>query len=133
MPRHKCCRMIRSLPNNTCYKPKGIPVSRLKEVVLTLDEYEAMRLADFEQLYQEQAAGKMRISRQTFGRVIESAHYKIADALIHGKAFIIEGGEVAVRGAKKFKCKNCTCLGKQTSGATGTVRCPKCFKSVNHY
>jgi len=118
--------MIRSVPNNTCYKPKGIPVSRLEEIVLTLDEYEAMRLADFERLYQEQAAGKMHISRQTFGRVIESAHYKIADALIHGKAFIIEGGEVAIWGAKKIKCKNCKCLRKQTHGATSANYCSKC-------
>jgi hypothetical protein len=91
-----------------------------------------MRLADYEQLYQENAASKMHISRQTFGRVIESAHHKIADALIHGKAFIIEGGEVTVRGVNIFECKDCKCLGKQTPGATDKVRCPKCSKKINH-
>jgi uncharacterized protein len=133
MPRHKCSRTIQDLPNNTYYKPKGIPLSQLEEVVLTLDEYEAMRLADFDQLYQEHAADKMHISRQTFGRVIESAHYKIAEALIHGKAIIIEGGEVTVRNSKEFKCKSCTCAIRQRHVATGTTRCPKCFKSINHH
>jgi predicted DNA-binding protein (UPF0251 family) len=101
--------------------------------VLTLDEYEAMRLADFDQLYQEHAAGKMHISRQTFGRVIESAHHKIAEALIHGKAIIIEGGEVTVRNSKEFKCKICQCTIRQRQVATGTVHCPKCFKNINHH
>lgn len=64
---------------------------------MTLDEFEAIKLADFEGLYQEQAAVKMDISRQTFGRIIDSAHRKIADVLIHGKALKIEGGEVRVQ------------------------------------
>jgi uncharacterized protein len=105
----------------------------LEEVVLTLDEYEAMRLADFEQLYQEHAAGKMHISRQTFGRVIESAHYKIAEALIQGKAIIIEGGEVALQGIKKIKCRNCQCSVRQKQDSPGIMLCPKCSKSIHHH
>lgn len=66
----------------------------LKEVGLTLDELEAIRLADLEGLYQEDAAGQMKISRQTFGNIINSAHKKIADALVNGKALKIEGGVV---------------------------------------
>ena len=62
---------------------------------VTVDEYEAIRLADYEQLYQEEAAGKMNISRQTFGRIIEAAHKKIADVLMNGKALKIEGGKVS--------------------------------------
>lgn len=96
MTRPKCCRKIRCGPDATYYKPRGIPVSLLEEVHLALDEFEAIKLADFEGLYQEQAANKMNISRQTFGRIIDSAHKKIADALIHGKALKIEGGEVEV-------------------------------------
>ena len=78
------------------FKPRGIPISQLEEVVLSLDEYEAIRLADYEQLYQEEAAARMKISRQTFGRIIEAAHKKIADVLMNGKALKIEGGEVAI-------------------------------------
>ncbi len=66
----------------------------LEEVVVTLDEFEAIRLADFEGLYQEEAAARMKISRPTFSRVVESARRKVADALIHGKALRIEGGPV---------------------------------------
>ena len=54
---------------------------------------EAIRLADLEGMYQEHAAENMGISRQTFGRIIESAHKKVAEALIKGKALRIEGGK----------------------------------------
>ncbi len=94
MTRARCCRKIGCVPDVTYYKPKGIPSSLLEEVVLTLDEFESIKLADFEGLYQEQAAVKMDISRQTFGRIIDSAHRKIADVLIHGKALKIAGGKV---------------------------------------
>lgn len=94
MPRPKFNRHIGFLPKNFCFKPKGIPLSELEEVVLSVDELEAMRLADCEGLYQEQSAQKMQISRQTFGRVLESAHKKVAQALIEGKAIRIEGTEV---------------------------------------
>jgi predicted DNA-binding protein (UPF0251 family) len=66
----------------------------LEEVNLTLDELEAVRLADLEGLYQEDAARKMDISRQTFGNIINSAHKKIADVLLNAKALKIEGGVV---------------------------------------
>jgi uncharacterized protein len=96
MTRPKCCRKIGCGPDATYFKPRGIPVSSLEEVHLTLDEFEAVKLADYEGLYQEQAAARMTISRQTFGRIIDAAHKKIADALIHGKALKIEGGEVEI-------------------------------------
>jgi len=68
----------------------------LECVELTVDELEAVRLADLEGLYQEQAATQMNVSRQTFGRIIEAAHRKIADALVHGKALSIDGGPVEI-------------------------------------
>jgi predicted DNA-binding protein (UPF0251 family) len=69
-------------------------VRELEEVVMTLDEFEAMRLADLDGLYQEEAAEQMNVSRPTFSRIIDSAHRKIADALVHGKALRIKGGPV---------------------------------------
>lgn len=95
MPRPKCCRQIYRIPDKNYFKPRGIPASELEEVVLSLDEYEAIRLANYEQLYQEEAAERMNISRQTFGRIIDAAHKKIADVLINGKALKIEGGKVS--------------------------------------
>ena len=68
----------------------------IEEVVMTLDEFEAIRLADLDDLYHEQAAEEMRVSRPTFSRIIDSAHAKVADALVHGKALRIEGGPVNV-------------------------------------
>jgi len=96
MPRPKCCRNVCGVPDKNYFKPRGIPSVELDEIVLHLDEFEAIRLADYEQLYQEEAATRMNISRQTFGRIIEVAHKKIADVLLNGKALKIEGGEVAL-------------------------------------
>jgi predicted DNA-binding protein (UPF0251 family) len=79
-------------------------MSALEEVVLTVDEFEAIRLADLENLYQEQAAEKMNVSRQTFGRIIEAAHKKVAEALVEGKALKIAGGEYEKAVTRKFRC-----------------------------
>lgn len=88
------CRRIRCKPDINYFKPRGIPLDMLEEVNLVLDELEAIRLADFNGLYQEDAAKKMDISRQTFGNIINSAHKKIADVLLNAKALKIEGGKV---------------------------------------
>ena len=97
MPRKKCIRHIHGKPEITCYKPAGIPMRLMDEVILQLDEFEALRLADLECFYQADAAEKMNVSRQTFGRIIESAHKKIADALINGKAIRFEEGNVETK------------------------------------
>jgi len=68
----------------------------LEIVILTLDEIEALRLADLNGLYQEQAAAEMKVSRATFARIVESARRKVADALTGGKALRLEGGSVAL-------------------------------------
>jgi predicted DNA-binding protein (UPF0251 family) len=85
------------------FKPAGIPLREIDQVVMTLDEFEAIRLADLAQMYQEKAAKQMGISRPTFSRIIDSAHRKLADALVHGKALLIEGG--AVRRAGRRCCE----------------------------
>lgn len=94
MPRPCCHRRIAGRPATPVFKPVGIPVTMLEEVVMTLDEFEAVRLADLGGLYHERAASQMGVSRPTFSRIIESAHAKIADALVHGKALRMEGGPV---------------------------------------
>lgn len=95
MPRKKCARTIGCKPSVLYYKPTGIPMRFLEEVALELDELEAIRLADLESKYQEEAAKMMGISRQTFGRILESAHRKMADAILNGKAIRI--GDVDVK------------------------------------
>ncbi len=94
VPRPYCNRRIAGRPAAATFKPTGIPADELEEVIMTLDEFEALRLADLDGLYQEEAAGRMKVSRPTFSRIIESARRKVADALVHGKLLRIEGGPI---------------------------------------
>ena len=98
MSRPCCLRKIGFMPDATYFKPAGVPLRVLEEVVVTLDEVEALRLADLNGLYQEKAAKQMKVSRATFARIVESARCKVADALIHGKALRLEGGTIIVKG-----------------------------------
>ncbi len=93
MPRKCKRRSIKGEFNYKYFKPRAVPICELKEVKLTPCEMEAMRLGDIEEMYQADAAEKMEVSRQTFGNIIQSAHKKIADALINGKAIKIIDGE----------------------------------------
>jgi predicted DNA-binding protein (UPF0251 family) len=90
MARPKKCRCVKSKPNAIYFKPRGIPLVDLEEVIISLDEFEAIRLADFEGLYHEDSAAKMMISRPTFGRILSEAHRKVAECLVKGKALRIE-------------------------------------------
>lgn len=90
MPRPRKCRCVRCKPDATYFKPRGIPLIGLEEIPITIDEFEAIRLADYEELYHEEAAKRMKISRQTFGRILHEAHKKVAECLIKGKALKIE-------------------------------------------
>ena len=92
--RPKRCRKVCGSPDPRCFKPRGIPSSELEANVLSLDEFEAMRLADLEEMYHEDAARMMGISRQTFGRILSSARRKTADAIVNVKLLAIEGGDV---------------------------------------
>lgn len=104
MPRPKRPRCIGFLPGVTYFKPRGIPLSLLEEVGLTVDELEAIRLADYKDLDQNEAAKKMKISQSTFQRILTSAHKKIAEGLVQGKAIRIEGGKFRiVKPARRFR------------------------------
>ncbi|MGV8058786.1 MAG: DUF134 domain-containing protein [Smithellaceae bacterium] len=129
MSRPKCCRYVGCMPDKNYFKPRGIPSSQLDEVVLSLDEYEAVRLADFDGLYQEQAAIRMNISRQTFGRIIAEAHRKIADVLINGKALKIAGGDVAIKKITPFTCGKCHRVFAAYHEEQDTKICPHCQMS----
>ena len=82
-------RFIRFNPNVVYFKPRAVPLSILEEVELGVDELEAMRLCDYKNLEQTEAAKKMKISQSTLQRILTSARKKIADALIEGKAIKI--------------------------------------------
>ncbi len=92
MARPKLCKRVRFNPNTTYFKPRGIRIGELDEVVLYIEEFEAVRLKDLEGLDQEECSKKMNISQPTFHRLILSARKKISDAIVNGKAIKIEGG-----------------------------------------
>jgi len=92
------CRKVHAKPACSCFGPEGKTAKVSGEVRLKLDEFEALRLADAKGLYQEAAAKKMGVSRQTFGNIINSARQKIADALVSGKSIQITGGTVKLTG-----------------------------------
>ena len=85
-------RRVMSEPDVVFFKPAGVPMRDLEEEVLTVEEYEALRLSDLDELNQEQAAKKMKVSQPTFNRLIAIARKKTAKALVKGKAIKIEGG-----------------------------------------
>lgn len=96
MPRPRHCRYVERTPFVTYFKPRGIPLAELDEVSLPVEGLEALRLADLEGLTAEAAAQRIRVSRHTFGRILNSARRSVADALVHGRALRIEGGTYAV-------------------------------------
>jgi predicted DNA-binding protein (UPF0251 family) len=100
-------------------------------VILQIDEVEAIRLADLEELYQEDAAKKMHVSRQTFGNIIDSAHKKIADAIVNSKAIKIKGGEVEMD-ERQFVCYECKNEWSLPYGGGKPMECPKCGSKNIH-
>lgn len=121
-------RFVACMPRAFAFKPVGIRACDLDQVVLGFDELEAMRLVDFEGLSQEQAAASLGVSRQTVGRVVEQARRTVTDALLHGKALLIDGGAFQVTG--QLFCGSC---GRQwTLQAAGDISedvgpsCPDC-------
>jgi predicted DNA-binding protein (UPF0251 family) len=90
MPRPKVHRHTRFNPDVYYFKPRGVPLRELEEVILHTDELEALKLHDVDGLDHTTAATKMNISQPTFGRILNNAYKKIAAAIINGKAIRIE-------------------------------------------
>ncbi len=93
MPRPKKCRMVDAAPGVRLFKPQGIPARQLEEVYLSLEGYESLRLADREGLRHDEAAQRMKVSRQTFGRILSEARKAVVDAIVGGLVLRIEGGQ----------------------------------------
>lgn len=92
MARPRLRRRVRFNPDVTYFKPRGVPLRELDEVILHVDEFEAVRLKDLEGLEQQECAKKMNISQPTFHRLVLCARKKISHAIVNGKAIKIEGG-----------------------------------------
>ena len=90
--RPKKTRWIKCDPGERCFRPRCRPEEKLQGVILSLDEFEALRLCDLQNLDQNATALKMKVHRSTVSRILASARTKIADALVNLKAIKIEGG-----------------------------------------
>ena len=97
MPRHKIPRCIQFDPRVIYFKPRGIPLSYLKEVVLDRDELEALKLYDVDGFDQAEGSGKMKISQPTFARILANARKKVSEAIILGKAIKIEDKKSVIK------------------------------------
>jgi predicted DNA-binding protein (UPF0251 family) len=124
MPRPQKHRHVRCNPGAYYFKPRAIPLSSLEEIILKIDELESLRLADYLALSHEQAAAKMKISRATFGRIVETARKKIVDAILNGKAIKISN-EIpdSIKEKANIEIRNCKSLIK------ADVKCQKCKKN----
>jgi uncharacterized protein len=128
MPRPCKLRRVTCNPQAMNFMPCGVRKDALDTVALSLDELEAVRLADYEGLYQEQASEKMKISRQTFGNIISSAHKKIADFLINSKYLSVGGGTIEVDRCK-FVCNACGHAWVISCKTVKPCECPQCKKN----
>lgn len=106
MPRPPKSRRVEFMPDITLFKPAGVPRRELEEVVLTVEELEALRLKDLEGLEQTECAERMRVSRPTFQRVLIAGRKKVAGALVKGKAIRVEGGNFQLA-RHRFRCGVC--------------------------
>jgi len=129
MGRRRRCRWVGYRPVVEFYKPRGVPLSSLRQVKLTIDEFEAIRLSDLKGLHQEEAARRMRVSRQTFGRILNEAHRKIAECFVEGKALRIEGGNYTII-QRSLECYNCGFVWKIPLEFPLPLDCPECGKPI---
>ncbi|MBN2485773.1 MAG: DUF134 domain-containing protein [Bacteroidales bacterium] len=107
MPRPKRIRKVTTPPHYKGYKPLGVS-ENLEPVILNYEEYEAIRLCDFELLGQVEASQLMAVSRPTFTRIYESARRKVAEAFVKGSAIVFEGGKVYYD-SEWYICNSCGC------------------------
>jgi len=126
MPRPKRCRRVAGMPECRLFKPAGVAAAMLDEVILAVDEFEALRLADYEGIYQQGCAQRMGVSRQTFGRIVEAGRGKVARALVEGLVLRIEGGKVEMTEMRTFQCLPCGHSWQLAHGTGRPTECPQC-------
>jgi len=124
MARPLKCRKISIPPRMKGFKPYGIPICKIEAVILKLEEYESIRLVNYDKLPQDQASIRMNVSRPTFTRIYNSALEQIAKAFIEGKAIEIEGGNYEMD-KEWYRCQKCY---KLIEGLENHTRCKNCTR-----
>ena len=129
MVRPQKSRLVEIDPKISYFKPRGVPMLDLEQVQLTVDELETLRLADFLGMSHEEAGKQMGVSRATFGRIVQQARKTVADALIHGKAISVDGGNyerVAPGANRVFLCDHCQFNWEEAPATGRPKKCPSC-------
>lgn len=126
MARPKRKRLIVNPPAMEGFKPFGIPMTDLEPVILLYEEYESLRLSDYEGLTQEQSAEQMNVSRPTFTRIYEKARRTIAKAFVEAKTIFIEGGNFHTDDCW-YRCDKCM---KLNICRTETIICNYCHSNT---
>ncbi len=124
MPRPKNNRIVHEPPLFIEFKPTGIAGKNLEQSFITLDEFEAIRLADFKGMSHEEAACEMDISRSTFSRLVDRSRKKIATFMIRGQLLTIDGGNIHFKN-NIIRCLDCGHMFK-TSIDLPLSKCPSC-------
>jgi len=109
MPRPRKCRKVCFLPERNSFGPLNITNINAEIILMTVDEYETIRLIDLEEMTQEECAEKMDVARTTIQRIYNDARKKLAKSLVEGKILKIQGGDYILcdRGEPLCRCKKC--------------------------
>ncbi len=124
MPRPKRIRKMTNPPHFKGFRPIGLPEEN-NLVVINFEEYEAIRLSDFELYGQIEAAQIMEVSRPTYARIYESARRKVAQAFVQGKAIVFEGGKVYFD-SEWYLCNICGCWFNHPAKEQDIKECALC-------
>lgn len=125
MPRLKNLRTLQELPVVKGFRPMWMRANYRQAVILQLEEYEALRLIDYEGKIHEEVAVLMNVSRPTVTRIYESARRKLSTALVEGRSFLIEGGEIELQG-EHLLCEQCQTKLIRQEGEADPAVCPEC-------
>jgi predicted DNA-binding protein (UPF0251 family) len=137
MPRPRRIRRIEFQPDVTYFKPAGVPMANLKESLLSFEEFEVIRLIDSEEIDQNKAAEKMKISQPTLSRLLKEARKKLSDAIVNGQAIKIQGGNFKMvqqsrgrgLGLRRGRAGG---KGRFVTSSNGKCICPKCGYKEAH-
>ena len=135
MGRRTSMRMVKHPPDNLYFRQMRDDILAGDQVILTLAEFESLRLKHYIMLKQEESAEKMGVSQPTFSRILDSAHQKVTQAIMEGKVIRVSGGNVDVKkGFIGYGCLNCNEEWEDESASKERkVICPNCDSKKIYY
>ena len=134
MSRPRKNRKICNPPKMKGFKPFGLPICEIENIKMTFEEYESIKLINYEMLSQDQASEQMSISRPTFTRLYNTALKSIAKAFVEGRMITIKGGQVYFD-SNWYHCDACNCFFNNPDKDIQIECCPLCgqdkYQSIN--